>query len=770
MRLTDVGTLDPEARASMRGEIRRQLAHFRGNATQRQRAAARRLVASGGLADARMEGGGATAAVQDEEGAFEVRVDLTDPAAARCGCAAFRRRASCAHVVGLLEAALASLEAPAAPSSGGAGAATNAPTWLQRLEGITASIESAGAPQIDPWQAAAAQAADAPDVTRHVLRFAERRGVVEARLERQVRRGPAGQKGERWVNVPFAGEDAPRALGPAHDRVTAIACGASDAGWMNDPTLRSVAVAVVRREIAAPLLEAAASAGPLVLGEDADAEPLELDLERPVALELEAEDESAARWRVHGWLRIGRDDRVPASSIVRAARDGVCALRNPARVVLLPEGDTSLVATDLARAPLEVPREEAPTLCALAGAATFVGDELAEVAAPAPPTPCLRADSPLDIEGNVRVWCEVEFDYGGTRVRVEDRTRVIPSLDGRSVPRRPRIEAEALARFRELGGRPSPAMPSASMKGGHGNATVPASSFLGMVAALVDEGWNVVAKDCLVRRATSLEASVSSGVDWFELEGGVRFGDEVIPFPEALLAARDARGFVRLGDGSTGLLPQRWLERWQLATLGDPEGDALRFSNSQSWVLTALADLRKEEAGDPLAPLRDRFAALTAPAPTDPPAEFTGTLRPYQREGLGWLLGLDAAGLSGCLADDMGLGKTVQVLAYLVTRASAGANDGRHSLVVAPRSLVFNWLAEAGRFAPSIQVVDFTGPGRWMRFQATPPGSLLVTTYGALRNDAERLAETELDVVVLDESQAIKSRRSQTACAARALR
>ncbi|MEM9383071.1 MAG: hypothetical protein AAGB93_24185, partial [Planctomycetota bacterium] len=555
MRLTDVGTLDPEARASMRGEIRRQLAHFRGNATQRHRAAARRLVASGGLADAQVEAGGATATVQDEEGTFDVRVDLRDPAAARCGCAAFRRRASCAHVVGLLEAALASLEAPPARPGGDAVAAVDgAPSWLQRLEGITATMESAGPALPDPWQAAAARTADAAGGVRHVVRFAERRGAAEARLERQVLRGGGGRTGRRWVTVPFAGEDAPRALGPAHDRVAAIACGASDAGWMNDPTMRSVSVAVVRRGIAAPLLEAAVRAGPLVLGAngDGEAEPLELDLERPVALELEAEDESAARWRVHGWLRIGRDDRVPASSIVRAALDGVCALRDPARIVLLPEGDASLVATDLARGPLEVPRAEAPTLCALAGAATFVGEELAEVAAPTPPTPCLRADSPLDVEGNVRVWCEVEFDYGGTRVRVEDRTRVVPSLDGRSVPRRPRIEAEALARFRELGGRPS-----AAMNDGHGNATVPASSFLGLVSALVDEGWNVVAKDCLVRRATSLEASVSSGIDWFDLEGGVRFGDELIPFPQALRAARDARGFVRLGDGSTGLLPQR---------------------------------------------------------------------------------------------------------------------------------------------------------------------------------------------------------------------
>ena len=146
----------------------------------------------------------------------------------------------------------------------------------------------------------------------------------------------------------------------------------------------------------------------------------------------------------------------------------------------------------------------------------------------------------------------------------------------------------------------------------------------------------------------------------------------------------------------------------------------------------------------------------------------SGTLRPYQQEGLGWLKMLDSVGLSGCLADDMGLGKTVQMLAYLLHRREQ--SPGRPSLVVAPRSLIFNWIAEAKKFAPSIHAVDFSGAGRWARKAAAADDALLVTTYGSLRRDAEELAKEQFDVVVLDEAQAIKSATSQTTKAARVLR
>ena len=96
---------------------------------------------------------------------------------------------------------------------------------------------------------------------------------------------------------------------------------------------------------------------------------------------------------------------------------------------------------------------------------------------------------------------------------------------------------------------------------------------------------------------------------------------------------------------------------------------------------------------------------------TRPPG-FHGELRPYQREGLGWLDYLQQFGFGGILADDMGLGKTIQVLALLQRRRARRQAKGP-SLAVVPRSLVFNWIAGGRASSPRrLRVLDYTGPGR----------------------------------------------------------
>ena len=295
---------------------------------------------------------------------------------------------------------------------------------------------------------------------------------------------------------------------------------------------------------------------------------------------------------------------------------------------------------------------------------------------------------------------------------------VVPSLDGRVVARDRSMEDAAIARFFDLGGERT----ASDVRAEH-DASVSGARFEGMVGVLLDEGWQVVAEDQLLKAATSVSISVASGVDWFELAGGVTFGDEEIPFPEILRAAQARRGYVTLGDGSRGMLPDRWLERWRVAALGDETGDGtVRFDQERAWALAGVLDgadedpTAKLEADADFRALRANLEHLTSPGPRDAPESFQGTLRPYQREGLGWLMMLDEVGLCGCLADDMGLGKTVQLLAYLAHRRENG--PGGRSLVVAPRSLVFNWLAEARRFVPGLTAIDFSGSNRWRRLRA----------------------------------------------------
>jgi SNF2 family DNA or RNA helicase len=116
----------------------------------------------------------------------------------------------------------------------------------------------------------------------------------------------------------------------------------------------------------------------------------------------------------------------------------------------------------------------------------------------------------------------------------------------------------------------------------------------------------------------------------------------------------------------------------------------------------------------------------------------------------------------------MGLGKTVMVLALLDARRTDQGGPRRPSVAVVPRSLVFNWMAEATRFAPELRVLDYTGPQRGDASIADY--DLVLTTYGTLRRDAARLSAEEFDYVILDEAQAVKNVATASSKAVRLLR
>jgi SNF2 family DNA or RNA helicase len=131
-------------------------------------------------------------------------------------------------------------------------------------------------------------------------------------------------------------------------------------------------------------------------------------------------------------------------------------------------------------------------------------------------------------------------------------------------------------------------------------------------------------------------------------------------------------------------------------------------------------------------------------------------LRPYQQAGLDWLSFCRDAGLGCVLADDMGLGKTIQALAA-IHRA-----PNQKTLVVCPKSVLFNWMAEVAKFRPDLVVATYAGTRR----NLDPNADLTITSYPILRNDIDALAAQAWDTVILDESQTIKNPDSQVARAA----
>jgi superfamily II DNA or RNA helicase len=308
----------------------------------------------------------------------------------------------------------------------------------------------------------------------------------------------------------------------------------------------------------------------------------------------------------------------------------------------------------------------------------------------------------------------------------------------------------------------------------------PARELPRLVAELTALDWEVIADGDLLRRPSHASFSVSSNRDWFEVEAELRFGESVVGVPALLEALRKRNDFVILDDGSRGMLPEEWLERFAgLAEMGASAGETLRFGAAQTLLLDALlADpvseaCRSEVRLDAMfRKFRARLQDFRGIEPARAPRGFRGELRAYQQEGLGWLKFLRDFGLGGCLADDMGLGKTVQVLAMLQsrrTRRLAKDELRRPSIVVVPRSLVFNWLDEAARFAPRLKVVNYTGGGRHEVLAHASASDLVVTTYGTLRRDILQLQEMAWDYAILDESQAIKNPNSQAAKACRLL-
>ncbi len=380
---------------------------------------------------------------------------------------------------------------------------------------------------------------------------------------------------------------------------------------------------------------------------------------------------------------------------------------------------------------------------------------------------------------------ELSFDYDGVVINAEDdRTAIVQSATRRLIPRDRQSEQLATDRLERLGfvyrssyDLPRPFFALSSKR-------VPS-----VVRLLTGEGWLVEAEGNIYRQARQFHMEVTSGIDWFELHGTVDFGDAQAHLPELIAALTRGDSTVLLGDGTIGLLPEDWLKKYALlAGFGSPQNDHLRFTRSQVGFLDALLASQPEVNVDKAySRARNELLRFDGIKPQKAPPTFNGKLRGYQEDGLGWLGFLQRFGFGGCLADDMGLGKTVQVLALLESRrrqrlkARNALKSGTKavqqvdgvfapSLVVVPKSLVFNWKQEAAKFTPNLRILDHTGMNRNRALDSFDDYDLVVTTYGTLRRDAIYFKDAQFDYLILDEAQAVKNANTESAKATRLLR
>lgn len=261
-----------------------------------------------------------------------------------------------------------------------------------------------------------------------------------------------------------------------------------------------------------------------------------------------------------------------------------------------------------------------------------------------------------------------------------------------------------------------------------------------------------------------IELTSRSEQDWLELEGTLAVSEEQVLSLQQLLemAGRSTGRFLALGEGEFLALTQEFRDRLdRLALLGEPgKKGRLRLN-----ALAATVAEPELIVHDPQWVARRRRMAEAERLKPRVPAGFLAELRPYQREGLGWMARLAHWGAGACLADDMGLGKTVQALALLVRRAKEGP-----ALVVAPTSVCSNWGDEAARFAPDLRVRMLSEHDREEVLASPGAYDLVLCSYGLLVNELERLQKVSWSTVVLDEAQAIKNSTTRRFKAAVALR
>ncbi len=341
------------------------------------------------------------------------------------------------------------------------------------------------------------------------------------------------------------------------------------------------------------------------------------------------------------------------------------------------------------------------------------------------------------------------------------RSRILNVGDWRYIIRDEKTENAARALLEEVGFGPV---------GEGAKRRISIQTAFDALEKLVGAGWSVLGREGKPISAHSgFSMNVSSGIDWFDIEGSVSYGDIDIPLLDMIEQYASGDRLVRLDDGTMGLMPAKWLQQnMSLLELGRSGDDTIRYSKAQISLLDTLLDQSPAATFDEkFRAARDKFKKFDKIEPVKLTRAFKGKLREYQKEGLYWLNFLDDFGFGGCLADDMGLGKTVQALALLSLPA---VRKKGVSLVVAPTSLVFNWLAEAKRFTPGLKTLSYTGPGRKEKRASLKRYNLVVTTYGIVLRDIKELRKIQFNYAILDESQAIKNPKTKTAKAVRLLK
>jgi SNF2 family DNA or RNA helicase len=289
---------------------------------------------------------------------------------------------------------------------------------------------------------------------------------------------------------------------------------------------------------------------------------------------------------------------------------------------------------------------------------------------------------------------------------------------------------------------------------------IPVEHFQSFLESCGSMGLKVIADKAVVKPFSQFNMSIVHNLNWFEVSGNFSYDGIDLKLPDLLKNLKKDEQFIELKNGEKVYLPSKWLKKViKLNEVGEFVDGKYVIHQSRALQLEEL-ELENIELTNFIHKIKD-FKSLPD---IKVMKEFNGKLREYQSFGLKWMKFLREIGLGGCLADDMGLGKTVQVAANLQIRKKEMGHDRRPSLIVCPKSLIFNWNNELKKFTPNlkVEIID-SGKINLSKLIQGSKTDIFITTYGILQRNCEEFVQNEFDYIVLDEAQAIKNPRSLTA-------
>lgn len=283
-------------------------------------------------------------------------------------------------------------------------------------------------------------------------------------------------------------------------------------------------------------------------------------------------------------------------------------------------------------------------------------------------------------------------------------------------------------------------------------------------------GFDEITENKINPQKAKVSIQVISGVNWFNTVVDVRYGKKKASLKHLHHAIKTKSKYVRLDDGSTGIIPAEWVEKFAAYfAAAEIVEDTLRTPRINFASVAEIYEekLLSEEVKGELKEYHKRFDDYNQIESVKIPATLNATLRPYQQHGLNWLNFLDDFNFGGCLADDMGLGKTLQIIAFILSQREKRGHTT--NLVVVPTSLIFNWQNEIEKFAPSLKTHTVYGASRIKSIREFDRFEVILTSYGTLVSDIGYFKKFNFNYVFFDESQNIKNPQSQRYMAGRAL-